>query len=544
MMSAMSTTASTTPASASIETNLAYVFLTPDRAIKVLKPAELPFLDLRRPEDRAAAVRREFALNREFSPDVYLGIAELCDGSDQPELAIVMRRLDSSLTVDQVLERNPDCLRGVARHIASVHMHTPSLHGDDAQPATPDAIRQNWDENLTVLRRQGGTQLTEEAIEAVAAGAHAYVDGRTALFAEREAAGWIRAGHGDLRCEHVFVEGDRVALLDCLAFSERYRVADVLNDVSFLAMDLHRLRGATAAATLMRYWREFTNERHPSSLAHFYAGYRAHVRAKVEALRFESGKDDAAEAMRRYHDLAQHHVALAQPRLVLVGGGAGSGKSTLSQGLAGRLGAVWLRSDEIRKDLAGLGHDDHCFSEPGAGIYSAEMNARVYDELRRQTELLLSHGESVIVDATWSKATERMALRRVAETSAAEVHEVHCVLPRAIARERVVRRSASVHNPSDATAEIVDFILDHFEPWPRAHEIRTDRSINDSLETALAAITDRGQPAENRVEPRNRFFADVPITLSANELTLLRSAAVIAAVGTLGPTPVSSDGRR
>ena len=508
-----------------IETNLAYVFLTPDRAYKMLKSTQLPFLDLRDPAVRRQAIAREFELNSQYSPSVYLGVAALGDGSKQPETALVMRRLDANRELHRVVPGAPDVLRRVARRVATVHANAASLHGDDAAPASAAAMRRNWQDNLDVIRRHGDVVASSADIDKVAGLAARFIDGREDLFAEREAAGWVRAGHGDLRCEHVFVEDDDIQLIDCLAFADEYRIADVLNDVAFLAMDLHRCCGAEAARSLMNDWLEFTNERHPSSLAHFFVAYRAHVRAKVECLRHEAGVVGAAEAARSYHRLALHHLEVAQPRLILVGGGPGSGKSTLSQGVGHRLGAVWIRSDEVRKDLAGIGHDDHAWAAPGEGIYSPEMTAKVHEELRRQTTLLLQRGESVVVDATWSSAETRAAMRACAELGCAEVDELQCVLPNAVARERIARRSASIYNPSDATPELVDHMMARFDPWPEAREISTNQRIADSVDDAVDAVL--GRPS-NTSHHERRFFIDAPVTIQDDHLIMTHE----------GPAPV------
>ena len=505
-----------------IETNLAYVFLTADRAYKLLKPVQLPFLDLQDPEVRRAAVAREFALNSKFSPSVYLGVAALTDGSDAPETALVMRRLDADRELHRVVDSRPDVLRRVARRIATVHSDADSLHGDDAAPASPAALRRNWQDNLDVIRRHAGVVASTADIDVVAELAARFIDGREALFAERQAEGWVRDGHGDLRCEHVFVEDHDIELIDCLAFADEYRIADVLNDIAFLAMDLHRLCGADAAMVLMNDWLEFTNEHHPSSLAHFFVAYRAHVRTKVECLRHEAGVLGAAEAARRYHELALHHLGVAQPRMILVGGGPGSGKSTLSQGLARRLGAVWIRSDEVRKDIAGLGHDDHAFAEPGEGIYTPEMTAQLHEELRRQATLLLQRGESVVVDATWSSAETRAAMRSCADVAAAEVDELQCVLPAAVARERIARRSASIYNPSDATPELVDHMMARFDPWPEAREISTNQPVAKSLEDAADAVL--GRPS-NTSHHERRYFIDAPVTIHNDQLVMTHEGA-------------------
>jgi hypothetical protein len=53
------------------------------------------------------------------------------------------------------------------------------------------------------------------------------------------------------------------------------------------------------------------------------------------------------------------HLRAAVVTLVIVGGLPGTGKSTLSAAVAGRLGFAVLSSDQIRKELAGISPDDH-----------------------------------------------------------------------------------------------------------------------------------------------------------------------------------------
>ena len=78
-------------------THAAAVFLAGDRACKLKKPVNLGFLDFSTPEARAAACAREVELNREFAPDVYLGVAELRgpDGRVCDHL-VVMRRMPAA----------------------------------------------------------------------------------------------------------------------------------------------------------------------------------------------------------------------------------------------------------------------------------------------------------------------------------------------------------------------------------------------------------------------------------------------------------------
>lgn len=472
------------------ETNLSQLFFTPDRVYKLLKPVATPFVDFSETKARLAATTVEFETNRRISPDVYLGTSDLIEDGEVVDRLLIMRRLPASGDLTHLLGQGhvEGTVRDVARFIAGFHCSLDPIRDGRAAVASADSVAKNWADNLETIRSFAGSILDQDDVEEVAALQKSYLAGRDVLFEERRDLGWIRDGHGDLRCEHLFHTEDGWRLIDCVAFRDDLRISDVLADIAFLAMDLHRLAGQESAITLVRAWDEFTNEHHPSSLAHFYVAYRAHVRCKVECLRFVDGHNDAANSARNYHQLALEHLRLSCVRLVLVGGGAGTGKSTVAQGVAERIGAAHLRSDEIRKDIAGVAHDEHAFAEPGAGIYSAEVSEATTDEMVRQAELLLERGVSVVLDATWSSADARAQLRAVATKTASALTEIRCDVDPAIAKERIARRMSSVYNPSDATPELVDYLADRFEPWPEAKPLCTAQSVQATIDAAAAFV--------------------------------------------------------
>lgn len=475
---------------AAIETHLSEVFLGHERVYKRLKPVKFPFVDFSTSALRCAAAEEEFRKNKAISPSVYLGLADVVENGQLADRLIVMRRLRVEDQLTGLLNR-PDAgqvVRSVARRVARMHMGQPCLREEESQPASSEAISQHWEENFVALEPVVGTIIDAASHERVMALARSWIGGRTQLLHDRIDAGWIRDGHGDLRAEHVYCADEGVELIDCVAFDKKLRIADVLSDVAFLAMDLERLAGPGASLALMRAWGEFTGESHPSSLAHFYVAYRAHVRAKVAAIRFGQGDDLAANEVASYHALCLRHLELATVRVVMVGGGPGTGKSTVSAGVAQSLGGAWLRADEIRKDLACISHDDHAFAEPGEGIYSAAMSLRTFDELRYQAQALLARGVSVVVDATWQSAADRAMLRDVAASAGAELTELRCDLSPAVAKERIARRLASLHEPSDALPALVEYIGARFEPWPEAKVVDTSRSVDSSIAAALLSV--------------------------------------------------------
>lgn len=495
-----------------VETHLSRVFLAGDRVYKLLKPVSTTFVDFTDRATRLEAAAKEFELNRRISPDVYLGLADVVEDDELTDRMIVMRRLPADRQLDRLVDdpNLADHIRSVARLVATFHAAEPPIKGDAASVAGPAALTANWADHFQVLEPLVGPVIPESEFLEVQRLVERYVDGRKPLLESRIDDGWVRDGHGDLRCEHVFCLDDGPRLIDCLAFSDDFRVADVLNDVAFLAMDLHRLAGPAAAVRMVRDYDQFSNERHPASLAHHYVAYRAYVRAKVAAVRFfQEGAEAmaaATEEVASYHRLALQHLRAGQPRLVLVGGGAGVGKSTVAEGLAAKIDATWLRADEVRKALAGMPADRHAHAGFEDGIYTPEFSDGVYREMLAQAELLLEHGRSVVLDATWSSDARRQWARDLTEKTCSDIVELECVAPASVAKERIVSRMASPFNPSDATPDLVDRLAETSDPWPEAGVVNTNQSIASSVEEAYCLVMvgppePEHQPMAIRIEP-------------------------------------------
>jgi len=75
------------------ETHSAGLLLVGDTALKFKKPVDLGFLDFTSRRTRVAVCEAEVALNRRFSPDVYLGVGDLALPDGRHEPVVVMRRM-------------------------------------------------------------------------------------------------------------------------------------------------------------------------------------------------------------------------------------------------------------------------------------------------------------------------------------------------------------------------------------------------------------------------------------------------------------------
>jgi Uncharacterized protein conserved in bacteria len=471
------------------ETHVSTVFFVGDRVYKLKKPVTLDFLDLSTRAARERVCHREVELNRRLAPDVYLGVADVL-GTDGVlcDHLVVMRRMPDERRLSSLVQQNENvdaCVRDVARVIAAFHARaetSPVI----AAAGSVENVRAHWESSFATMEPFVGSVLDPEVTGRVATLARRYLEGRAPLFADRIAHDEVRDGHGDLLADDIFCLDDGPRILDCIEFDDQLRYGDVLADVAFLAMDLERVGAPELAARFLAWYREFSGETYPSTLAHHYIAYRAHVRAKVACMRVAQGDDASAETAARLVALAHDHLRRGRVVLALVGGLPGTGKSTLAADLADHLGWTVLRSDEIRKDLAGIGHTARGDDAYGEGLYDERATTATYEALLDRARALLQLGEPVILDASWSTSRWRDAARAVAAATASDLVELRCHAPVGITRERLVTRAASGADASDASIMVAERMAATDEPWPSAVTIDTAQSPDEVTTAALA----------------------------------------------------------
>jgi aminoglycoside phosphotransferase family enzyme/predicted kinase len=478
-----------TPAIA--ETHSGIVFFVGDRAYKLKKAVDLGFLDFRTREAREAVCHREVELNRRLAPDVYVGVSDVLgvDGEVCDHL-VVLRRMPDDRRLSSMVLRGDDVgehLRALARLLADFHAAAERSEAAD-RAAGADALAARWSANTAGMHEFEGRFLDSASVARADQLAHRYLDGRRALFEERIAAGRACDGHGDLLADDIFCLDDGPRVLDCLEFDDALRLDDPLADVAFLAMDLERLGRPDLGTAFLDDYRAAAGDAWPPSLAHHHVAYRAQVRAKVSAIRAAQGVEGAGPKAEALLDLCLAHLEAARVRLVLVGGLPGTGKSTLAAGLGAALGAEVLRSDVIRKELAGLQPDESGADAFGEGIYTAAATDATYDELLARAREALAHGRSVVLDASWSSAAEREGARAVAEATSSDMAELRCVAPAELAAQRLRDRAARGGDPSDADPGVAAAMADATDPWTEATDLDTRADPDDVIAAALASL--------------------------------------------------------
>src|SRR5690606_35435001 len=142
----------------------------------------------------------------------------------------------------------------------------------------------------------------------------------------------------------------------------------------------------------------------------------------------------------RYLTTALGEIHARKPRLLVMCGLSGSGKTWLSTQLLQAAGAVRGRSDVERQRRAGLAPDASSRSLPGQGIYTREFNERVYAHLQTMARSVLQAGQDIIVDAAFLRRHERASFIALARELGIEVLIVHCHAPLSELRARLLAR--------------------------------------------------------------------------------------------------------
>lgn len=500
------------------QTHISFVFLAGDCVYKVKKPVRFSFLDCSDLASRYHYCTEEVRLNARLSPRVYLGVFAIlkraqsfelgpevhAEYSEAVEYAVKMRRLPEDRMLDRLItlgQVDSEAIRAIAKRIAEFHAGAPLNHGWTYGSAL--SICRDMIEDIAQNREFVGHTIREEQFSEIDQFCRTFINAHWRALNDRAFEGRVREGHGDLRAEHICLEGNEIDVIDCVEFSERLRYGDVASDVAFLTMDLERLGAPQLADEFVEAYSEIAGDDDLGVFVPFYKCYRACVRGKVESLRSLQREADAADRERArrlassYFDLASRYARGAVPSLIVVCGLSGSGKSTIARILQRRKGFKVINSDRVRKRLASVPAHEHIFTGYGANIYSNRFTKIAYDAMLAEADALLGHRCGAILDATFKASADRQLALALGARHGVPVLFVECVVSEDEAMRRLKHRGSIPGEVSDATPEVYQRQRAEFEPIrripPRNH-LRLDTArqrerLVAEIEEALDHLT-------------------------------------------------------
>ncbi len=536
-----------------IQTHASAVLLAGDRAYKLKKPENFGFFDYSTPTARRHFCMEEVRLNARLAPQVYLGVApviedaydklsfgDTCplDAIPQPgesieqgrvvDYAVVMARLPEEATLDARVRSGrvaPALLREVAERIASFHARS-ETSAHIASFGQLDVIAGNWRENFAQMRSYVGRTLDQATADRIEAWITQALDGRSKLFAARAHEGRVRDCHGDLRLQHIYVfdeaatDRDKLEIIDCIEFNERFRYSDVAAEVAFLTMELDAAGRSDLARVFVDAYVENSGDTGLRELLPFYACYRACVRGKVRSFELDEPEVPQAEresarqeAQALFNLAASYASGPTGPVVLMVGGLMGSGKSTLAMALEPELGWEVISSDVTRKRLLAEQSAEALETASagfGEGAYEKGWTNRTYTALVRAARSRVDEGRSVILDATWSSRAHRQRATTMAMKHGARPVFLVCVCPRQITLERLARRwqakasgALAPEAPSaasDGRPDLYDAQAASWQPYDRGEEPPLEYLAVD----ATQPVTVVAESAQNELEIPHR----------------------------------------
>jgi aminoglycoside phosphotransferase family enzyme/predicted kinase len=482
-----------------IETHISWVLLAGRYAYKIKKAVNLGFLDFTRLEARRFFCTEEIRLNSRLAPKIYLEAVSIGGNHERPEFgklpaieyAVKMLRFPSNKLLDKLIVQNkvaPDHMDELATLLARFHRGLPAVEAGSSLGSASTihaATVQNFDQLLPLLNNDSDRQL----LFAIRDASTAEYEKCERKFGERHAQGWVRECHGDLHLGNIVLFDGKPVPFDGIEFNPALRWLDVMDETSFLVMDLlHRGRPALAYRFLNAYL-EITGDYEGTTVLRFYLAFRAMVRAKVGAIRASQPEQSrhvrktAMNDCRSYLALAAQLLEHPRPALIITHGLPGSGKTTFAQTALERLEAIRIRSDIERKRLFGLSPLDDSRSQPGGGIYDKDATIRTYARLLELAQRILSAGFTVIVDAAFLRHNERAQFRDLAQDMGIPFAIASIRVDEPVLRTRLAARQASARDASEADANVLQLLQTAQEPLTDGELVTTVKFSNEKADS-------------------------------------------------------------
>jgi hypothetical protein len=490
-----------------IETHISWLLLAGRYAYKIKKALDLGFMNASLLASRRQFCAEEIRLNSRLAPQIYLGAVAIGGSYTHPEwgaepaieYAVKMRRFASSKTLDRLIQRGkllPGQIDLLAIQLAYFHSGLP--------PAAPEltvgnsnivqtAMSQNFSQLAELMADVRANLCSAELAKLTHSGQQAFNALQQRIDARR-AQGFVRECHGDLHLGNIAIIGNQPLPFDGIDFNITLRWIDVADELSFIFMELVNFRRADFAYRLLNAYLEHTGDYSGVELLNFYCSYRATVRAKVSAIRANQTHSKRMKKCCEYLQLANDFLRPTQPRLIIMHGLPGSGKTTFSQVALEHMGAIRLRSDVERKRLFGLSALQTSRAAPGQDIYSVDATQRTYAHLCATARGLLAAGRTVIVDAAFLKHDEREMFRKLAVELKAPFAIASMQADQATLRSRIVHRQTQANDASEADVQVLTKLQSAQEPLTPQERIGTviiaGQQQPENLELAWHALED------------------------------------------------------
>jgi uncharacterized protein len=500
-----------------LQTHISYVLLTGELAYKIKKPTNFGFLDFTTLEKRHYFCQEELRLNQRLSPSLYLAVKAIVKEGDRFQFTDV---LDPSMTSNSIAEYavqmrefpqeglfshlfkagqlTPEMIQQLGEIVAKFH-RSAETNAEIREYGSLTAIQRVEENNFRLSEAFIGRSQTQQQYDETRAFATQFFEHHADWFAQRQIDDKIRECHGDLHLNNVCLYHNKIQIFDCIEFSQDFRNIDVIYDAAFMVMDLEFQHRVDLANLFLNTYLEQTGDYWSAALLPLYLSMRAYIRGNVNALALddsaiaEADKINFLQSSQEYYQLSWRYTRRSPGRLILMCGLSGSGKSTVARQIAQQINAIHIRSDAVRKRIAGipLSREGDQNSAVNGGIYTPEMTQLTYERMLELGIFLAQQGWPVVLDAKYDHHRFRAAALETAHGAQIPLQIVQCTAPLEVLYDRLRHRTGDV---SDATVDILDSQIGSAEPLTEAEEaIATTLLTAQPLEPQILALVTQMQ---------------------------------------------------
>lgn len=463
-----------------LQTHISYIFLTGNYAYKLKKPVNLGFLDFSTLEKRRYYCEQELALNQPIAPDIYLEVLPITQDNETLEIngmgeiidyVVKMHQFPQSALLSEMQKAGDlteEMLAELGKKVAQFHRQAKTNHYI-RQFGEPEEIAEAIQNNYQQTEKYIGVAQSQQKFQETKAFTDQFFQRYYDLLKQRENNHFIRECHGDLHLKNICWWHGQIQLFDRIEFNEPFRFVDVMYDVAFTVMDLQFRDRADLGTVFLNHYLEYTGDWEGVQVLPLYLTRQAYVRGKVNSLMLddpeiaESDKQYAQQQASKYYYLAWQYTQPQLGRFWMMSGLSGSGKTTVAREIAKQHNGIHLRSDAVRKHLAGIDVEATGSQE----IYSSEMSEKTYAKLLELGTLLVRQGWQVILDAKYDRQHLREAVIATAEKNDVSLQIIYCDAPMEILRDRVAKRQGDI---SDVTPNLLAQQQANAEPFTQKEQ--------------------------------------------------------------------------
>jgi len=142
------------------------------------------------------------------------------------------------------------------------------------------------------------------------------------------------------------------------------------------------------------------------------------------------------------------------PQILVFFGLIASGKSFLAEAYARKQGALYLNTDRVRKELAGIDVTERRPDGLAQGIYSPEFTERTYQAMLDAASVHLQSGKNVVLDGSYSNSNDRIRVIENGRKNGAEVQFILCQCTENEVKRRLEQRARDPLAVSDGRWDI------------------------------------------------------------------------------------------